>query len=104
MNEKELYQKAMAEWGVDLQLVVLMEECGELIKECSKIIRARNTKWGDIDYKPFIEELMDTHIMIEQIRYGWLDGLEDTFQAFKAVKLNKVERWLESRPLEETTN
>lgn len=95
MNEKELYQKAMAEYGVDIQLVVLMEECGELVKECSKIIRSRYHNYAHIDYKPFIEELVDTLIMIEQVRYGWLDGLEQDFQDLKESKLNKVRGWLQ---------
>ncbi len=96
MNEKELYQKAMAEWGPDIQLVVLMEECGELIQACAKILRARRLKYAEINYEPFIEELVDTNIMIDQMRYGWLDGLEPEFQAFKRIKLNKVANWLAS--------
>jgi len=102
MNEKECYQRAIAEYGVDIQLVVLMEECGELIKECSKIIRARHHNRArqhnqiHIDYRPFIEELVDTQIMIEQMRYGWSDGLEQDFQELKEAKLNKVKGWLQS--------
>ena len=44
----------------DELLVILMEECGELIQECSKCIRK-----GDYDSQKFKDELGD--VMISQL-------------------------------------
>ena len=103
MNEKEIYQKAIAEWGPDLQLIVLMEECAELIKACSKIIRARKTMLGDIAFEPFIEEMADVRIMIDQMRFGWLDHPEllELFETKRREKLSRVANWLDSEFKEE---
>lgn len=42
-NEKKCYaeiiKEAIEKWGNELQTVVCMEECSELIKECSKMLR-----------------------------------------------------------------
>ena len=40
MNDLELYDKAIRHYGIKNQLVMVMEECSELAKECSKVYRA----------------------------------------------------------------
>lgn len=39
METKELYKMAMEKWGVDLQLIILIEEMSELTKEITKFLR-----------------------------------------------------------------
>lgn len=41
MKSKGTIQDAIDRWGVQMQTVVCMEECAELIKECSKMLRGK---------------------------------------------------------------
>ena len=34
-------EKAIEKWGKEAQTIVAMEECAELIKECSKMLRGQ---------------------------------------------------------------
>jgi len=61
MNEKDHYLKAIESWGKPFQILMLSEECGELLSAVSKWQRGRNT---ELDV---IEEMADVIIMIRQI-------------------------------------
>jgi len=96
MDEFDLYREAIEAWGPDIQIIVLMEECAELIKECSKVLRERRMSGGGISDTTtlrFIEEMVDVTIMINQMQHGWLNNPID-FTRFKIDKLKKVKRWL----------
>ena len=61
-KQKETLQKAILTFGKPAQLNQVMEECAELIKECSKAIRGKNNR-------PYIiEEVADVYIMLSQLR------------------------------------
>lgn len=57
----EIYTKAIMNFGEKNQMIVAMEECSELIKEISKILRGK----GDIEH--LAEEMADVDIMIDQL-------------------------------------
>ena len=69
-------------------LVILMEECGELIQECSKSLR----KGELFDRKTFQNEVGDVYTMINLLHewdvVSWSD-IEEREQ----VKRNKLSRW-----------
>ena len=96
MSEIDVYRQAIDRWGVEIQLIVLMEECAELIKECSKVLREKRLTHGGVSFftlQTFIEEAVDVQIMVDQMRYGWLDDPIE-WNAQKNQKLSKVAQWL----------
>ena len=100
-DEFEIYNKAIDSWGISIQLDVLMEECAELIKECSKfkrILYHGETPNLEAIFN-MVEEMVDVQVMIDQIKYGYIiRNKPDTlpwFVAKKASVLEKVSRWLE---------
>ncbi len=64
-DELAIYKKTLAVWGLSLQLDMLIEECSELITAISKWRRRRSKITEDA----VMEEMVDVHLMIEQIRY-----------------------------------
>lgn len=78
-------EKAIEKWGKEAQTIVAMEECAELIKECSKMLRGQ----GNIDL--LIEEIADVLTCIEQLEiiYDIDNGDVLTEQVFKLDRLEK---------------
>lgn len=78
-------EKAIEKWGKEAQTIVAMEECAELIKEGSKMLRGQ----GNIDH--LIEEIADVMICIEQLEiiYDIDNGDVLTEQVFKLDILEK---------------
>lgn len=78
-------EKAIEKWGKEAQTIVAMEECAELIKECSKMLRGQ----GNIDH--LIEEIADVMICIEQLEiiHDIDNGDVLTEQVFKLDRLEK---------------
>lgn len=66
MSSKGTIQDAIDHWGVQMQTIVCMEECSELIKECSKMLR------GKCGREHLIEEMADVYICLEMLKkmYG----------------------------------
>lgn len=60
IDEQELYQKALDKWGIDLQLIMMIEECAELIQAITSLKRG-----GDVE--ELIEEIADVKIMLGQM-------------------------------------
>jgi len=69
MPKRELYAKAVAKWGVDSQLDMLVEECSELIQAVQKMKRYERWKQGHPRElsDSLCEELADVSIMVEQV-------------------------------------
>lgn len=61
-NTFNLFREAEILWGLNTQLVILMEECGELIQSASKYIR-----YGDERRDELINEMADVYIMLAQM-------------------------------------
>jgi NTP pyrophosphatase (non-canonical NTP hydrolase) len=60
--DKKLLEQATIKWGEPIQLIMVMEEASELIKEISKYFRGENNR------ENIIEEVSDVYIMLEQMR------------------------------------
>lgn len=83
MNENErleLYKSAINNWGIRPQVMMVMEETGEMLNAIGKYDRGRANE-SDV-----ITELADVWIMMEQMAtfFGW--------EEFKKEKERKLER------------
>lgn len=83
MNENErleLYKRALSDWGIRPQVMMVMEETGEMLNAIGKYDRGR------LDKEDVITELADVWIMTEQMAtfFGW--------EKFKEEKERKLER------------
>lgn len=79
---EEMINRIADRYGKERQLVMLMEECGELIQACSKQLRRKDKSINNL-----IEELADVRIMIEQIEhlYGIKSFVEDEMK-YKLIR------------------
>ena len=69
-------------------LVILMEECGELIQECSK-----NLRRGEIfDRDKFKDEVGDVYTMIDLL-HEWDVISWDEIEKRREVKRKKLSKW-----------
>ena len=96
MEEQLPFQFKFKEAGVDMSdmkkldarqelLVITMEECGELIQECSKSIRMKNYNGDELK-----EELSDVMCMIElMIEYGIISK-KDLSNGSQLKKMNLI--------------
>jgi len=97
MDEKVLFREAVERWGEDVQLVLLMEECGELIQAASKYIRS-GCKVPWYVEEALVKEAEDVRLMIDQLEYGvlrkpelWEGYRRDVFSHFKSMLRGNVE-------------
>lgn len=98
MADIDVYNKAINKFGVTAQMVVAMEECSELIKEISKIIRGK----GDISN--LAEEVADTEIMLEQLKL--IFAIHSKVMQIKGDKITRLNNLLnkEAPDNEKNTN
>ena len=82
----ELYVDVLKTFGRGAQVMVLVEECGELLSAIGKYLRERVTE------EEVITELADVAIMVEQMAI--LFGLPE-FEAEKERKLMRLKRRIE---------
>ena len=85
-TEEMIYSKAIATYGKTLQSIVAIEECSELQKEISKLLRGK----GDKEH--LTEEITDVLICIEQLQMMYDISLIDILK----VKKQKIERLLKN--------
>lgn len=89
MNKTDVYMKALSTYGIKNQLVMCMEECAELAKECSKLYRKfQNGYPKTIDIMHLSEEIADVEIMIEQLKLFY--DLDDEVEADKRAKIHRL--------------
>ena len=87
-ERSELYRKALKIYGFEPQKNMVYEECGELITALARLSRGRCSQ------QEVITELVDVHIMIEQMAeiFG-----ADEFNAEKNKKLTRLKERLENK-------
>jgi len=81
-QELAIYDAALEEWGLALQAMMLMEECGELIAKLNQWLRGRTT----VD--ELMEEMVDVDIMLNQIRRAVND--ESKWAMWRDWKMERV--------------
>lgn len=82
-----VYENALAAWGVDSQIEQLGEECAELI------LAIRHMKRGRCGAREFIEEMVDVEIMLTQMRMIFP---LDVWEEIKTQKLIRLRERLKS--------
>lgn len=91
LKNQERCSELLDEYGPWSQLMMVIEECSELQKECCKIFR--NRQLGDA-FGPsleIVEELVDVIVMCEQLRM--MCGLtSDQINKLAAQKLERAYR------------
>ena len=88
INEKELYQRALRIWGKEPQMLQVIEEMSELIKEILKNVNRKKDNVAEI-----IEETADVEIMLGQLKCCY--DIEEQTAQYKAEKLKLISKRLD---------
>lgn len=86
MIDKTICAFAVNNFGENAQMIVAIEECSELQKEITKIIRNK----GNLEN--LAEEIADVEIMIEQLKYMY--KLYNQVSVHKREKIKRLEKIL----------
>ena len=97
VNEDALYKRALRVWGKEPQMLQVIEEMSELIKE---ILKNVNRKKENID--EIIEETADVEIMLGQLKCCY--DIADKVKTYKAEKLKTIEKRLDAWENKEKKN
>jgi len=90
MRYGDILRQAIDKWGVDAQMIIVVEECAELIKAVVKHMRCPTLDTrGDI-----IDEMADVSIMIGQLLI--IMDCEKEYDGISQVKFERLKRRLES--------
>jgi len=81
---EDVYKEAINTFGKKMQLLVAIEELGELMKEVIKALRGKE----DIDH--IAEETADVEIMVEQLKLMY--GIDNS--KIKAAKIERLKSLL----------
>lgn len=82
-GRQQVYDRALAKNGAQLQSVVALEELSEAQKEICKCLRG----CGNVDH--LAEEVADATIMLEQIRMIY--GIGDSVRRYMDAKVQRLE-------------
>jgi len=93
VNDPNVCEKAMNEYGNDPQYRQAAEELGEALVAVLHAVRGR-IPW---DADEVAEELADVQIMIDQLLF--VPGLRKKFDSFKEAKLARLKGKLEAREI-----
>lgn len=97
-DEKEILMAAVDTWGINMQKIICMEECGELIQALAKSMRPsrkdNNLQTSAFDLANIAEEIADVELCISQMKIAMPDIVAD----IERIKTEKLDR-LKSRIL-----
>ena len=88
-EERAILEKALDKWGEETQLLLLVEESGELIQAAAKLLNFRG-KYSERE-DALIEEIADVEIMIDQMRVKYGERID----AKREAKLERLAGRLE---------
>ncbi len=81
--ENEVFAKALAKYGVGTQLIIAMEEMGELIQAISKNMRGVSNLYN------VAEEIADVGVMLDQLMIVFKN--EDIVRMNRKEKIEKLD-------------
>lgn len=88
-----LYIKAINKWGKKAQILMVLEEMSELSFLLHKVLRDNKERYPD--NWQIAEEIADTEIMLEQLKYIYNSesktSFHDEIEGFKERKLKRLE-------------
>ncbi len=79
-----ILKRALATWGEQAQMLMVVEEMSELMKEILKNINRKKDNIAEI-----IEETADVEIMLEQLKENY--QIVEKVAAYKADKIKMIE-------------
>ena len=82
-TNETLYERALRVWGKEPQMLQVIEEMSELIKEILKNVNRKKDNTAEI-----IEETADVEIMLEQLKCCY--DIKGEVEAYKAEKIKKI--------------
>ena len=82
------YKRALQVWGKEPQMLQVIEEMSELIKEILKNINRKKDNISEL-----IEETADVEIMLEQLKVCY--NIADDVAKYKTEKLKKIDQRLD---------
>jgi NTP pyrophosphatase (non-canonical NTP hydrolase) len=95
MKKEELYKKALEKWGMNLQLLMLIEESSEVIQATTKLIRNNKIPiTQDYYIIKLAEEMADLEIMQEQTKLILGKDFQKSVRHYKKVKLERLQELL----------
>lgn len=80
-----ILKRALDTWGKEAQMLMVVEEMSELMKEILKNINRKKNNIAEI-----IEETADVEIMLEQLKANY--NIEKQVSDYKSDKILKIER------------
>ena len=86
--DRSVFHRAIAKFGIDHQVSLIMEECSELILAISHFRRGR------VRSSAIMEEVVDMTIMLEQARLIY-DPLDEKFGKIYKRKIDRLEKLIE---------
>jgi NTP pyrophosphatase (non-canonical NTP hydrolase) len=90
-HDEAVYLKALEKWGEPAQLLMLIEEMGELTVEVAHQLRGRG------NYDKLLDECVDVDIMVSQLRLILEKQNEARYTVHKCKKINRLEERLKER-------
>lgn len=84
-DSDEVFEEALRLWGEDVQRDMVVEECGEAI------IANQHRKRGRVTREEMIEEFVDVHILMEQMRVTYAPQYEEIYDHKMARLAERVE-------------
>lgn len=81
-------KRALHTWGEQAQMMMVVEEMSELMKEILK-----NVNRGKDNLAEIIEETADVEIMLEQLKENY--QIADEVEAYKSEKIKLIEHRLD---------
>jgi len=87
-HDEAVYLKALEKWGESAQLLMLIEEMGELTVEVAHQLRGRG------NYDKLLDECVDVDIMVSQLRLILEKQNEVRYTVHKCKKINRLEERL----------
>ncbi|MBR1600895.1 MAG: hypothetical protein IJ677_04885 [Alphaproteobacteria bacterium] len=88
IDEQKLYERTIRVWGKEPQMLQVIEEMSELIKEILKNVNRKKDNVAEI-----IEETADVEIMLGQLKYCY--DIEKQVASYKSEKLKTIAKRLD---------
>jgi len=85
ISEQELYEDAIKLWGKESQVLMAIEEMGELLQVLSKVTR----KVNGCPVIDVINEIVDVDILLQQLKVVF-EVKDKHYNIIKAKKLQKL--------------
>lgn len=96
IEEKKILIDLMLKFGIDIQLVIAIEEMSELTKELTKLMRMIRFEKPDTDYTDIklwiVEEIADTEICIMNLRLLMEPKEINHLNLYKKQKFDKIQK------------